>query len=182
MAKLVSKTYGEALFDLALENQSLDIMEEEIKAVKVVFNENTELIKFLNHPKITKEEKVAFVENIFKGRVSDDVTGFLVIIIKKGRYDEIFGIFDYFLAKVREHKNIGVAYVTSAVELSEQEQEKIKNKLLATTKYVQFEMNYKVDASILGGLIIRIGDRVVDSSLRSKLNTLSKNLFKIQLG
>lgn len=182
MAKLVSGTYGEALFDLALENKSLDIIEEEIKAVKEVFKENTELIKFLNHPKITKEEKVAFIENIFKGRVSDDVTGFLVIIIKKGRYDEILEIFDYFLAKVREHKKIGVAYVTSALELSAQEKEKIENKLLATTKYVQFEMNYKVDATILGGLIIRIGDRVVDSSLKSKLTTLSKNLFKIQLG
>ncbi len=182
MAKLVAGTYGEALFDLALENKSLDEIEEEIKAVKVVFKENMELIKLLNHPKITKEEKVAFIETIFKGRVSDDVTGFLVIIIKKGRYDEISEIFDYFLAKVREHKKIGVAYVTSAIELSEQEKEKIKNKLLATTKYVQFEMNYKVDASILGGLIIRIGDRVVDSSLKSKLNTLSKNLFKIQLG
>ena len=182
MAKLVAGTYGEALFDLALENKSLDEIEEEIKAVKVVFKENMELIKLLNHPKITKEEKVAFIETIFKGRVSDDVTGFLVIIIKKGRYDEISEIFDYFLAKVREHKKIGVAYVTSAIELSEQEKEKIKNKLLATTKYVQFEMNYKVDASILGGLIIRIGDRVVDSSLKSKLNTLSKKLFKIQLG
>ena len=182
MAKLVAGTYGEALFDLALENKSLDEIEEEIKAVKVVFKVNMELIKLLNHPKITKEEKVAFIETIFKGRVSDDVTGFLVIIIKKGRYDEISEIFDYFLAKVREHKKIGVAYVTSAIELSEQEKEKIKNKLLATTKYVQFEMNYKVDASILGGLIIRIGDRVVDSSLKSKLNTLSKNLFKIQLG
>lgn len=182
MAKLVAGTYGEALFDLALENKSLDTVEEEIKAVKVIFNENTDLIKFLNHPKITKEDKVAFIENIFQGRVSDDVTGFLVIVIKKGRYDEISEIFDYFLAKVREHKKIGVAYVTSAIELTVQEQEKIKNRLLATTNYVQFEMNYKVDATILGGLIIRIGDRVVDSSLKSKLNTLSKNLVKIQLG
>ncbi len=181
MAKLIAGTYGEALFDLALEHKSLDRAEEEIKTVKVVFKENRELIKFLNHPKISKEEKIAFIENIFKGRISDDVTGFLVIIIKKGRHDEISAIFDYFLAKVREHKKIGVAYVISAIELNKQEQEKIKEKLLATTKYVQFEMNYKVDAAILGGLIIRIGDRVVDSSLRSKLSSLSKNLYKLQL-
>lgn len=181
MAKLVAGTYGEALFDLALEMKSLDTIEEEIKVVKEVFRDNKELVKFLNHPKITKEEKVAFIETVLKGKVSDSVTGFLVIILKKGRQDAITEIFDYFLAKVREHKNIGVAYVTSALELSQEEQDRIEQKLLATTKYVQFEMNYKVDASILGGLIIRIGDRVVDSSLKTKLGNLSKNLFKIQL-
>lgn len=180
MAKLISKTYGEALFDLCLEKNTLDLVEAEIKAVKEAFAENADLYKFLNHPKITKEEKVAFIENLLKGRASDDVTGFLVIIVEKGRYDDIDEIFDYFLARVREHKNIGVAKVTSAMELNDEQKKKLEDKLLATTKYVQFDIDYKVDKELIGGLIIRIGDRVVDSSLRTKLKNLSKDLLKIQ--
>ena len=58
----------------------------------------------------------------------------------------------------------------------------VTDKLLATTKYVEFEMNYNVDKSIIGGIIIRIGDRVFDSSIKSQLDNLTKQLKKIQLG
>ncbi len=181
MAKIISKTYGEALFDLCIENDSLDTIEEEVKAVKEAFAQNVDLYKFLNHPKITKEEKVSLIEKVLKGRASDDVTGFLVIIVEKGRYNQIDEIIDYFLAKVREYKKIGVAKVTSAVDLNHEQRKKLEDKLLATTEYVAFDMEYQVDKSLIGGVIIRIGDRIVDSSIRTKLKNLSKELLKIQM-
>lgn len=178
---MISKTYGEALFDLCLETNTLESVEAEIKAVKEAFAENADLYKFLNHPKITKEEKVAFIEQILKGRASDQVTGFLVIIMEKGRYAEIDKIFDYFLAKVREYRNIGVATVTSAVVLSSEQKNKVEEKLLSTTKYVKFDINYEVDIDIIGGLVIRIGDRVVDSSIKTKLRNMEKILLNVQM-
>lgn len=181
MAKLISKTYGDALFDLCLETNTLDVVEAEVIALKEAFMQNAELYKLLNHPKITKEEKVAFMEQILKGRASDQVTGFLVIIVDKNRQDEMDHIFDYFLARVREYKNIGVAKVTSAVPLTDEQKHKLRDKLLSTTKYVQFEINYEVDQELIGGLVIRIGDRVVDSSIRTKLGKLSKQLLSIQV-
>lgn len=181
MAKIISKTYGDALFDLCLETNTLDVVEADIIALKEAFTQNAELYKLLNHPKITKEEKVTFIENILKGRASEQVTGFLVIIVDKGRYDEIDSIFDYFLARVREYKNIGVAKVTSAIPLTEDQRVKLKAKLLSTTKYVQFDIEYEVDKELIGGLVIRIGDRVVDSSIRTKLSKLSKQLLNIQV-
>ena len=57
----------------------------------------------------------------------------------------------------------------------------MENRLLKTTKYVEFEMHYKVDAALIGGMEIRIGDRVVDSSIRTKLQNLTRELSKIQL-
>ena len=181
MAKLVSKTYGDALFELALEKQTIDTVFEDVKEVKEVFTENEELMKLLNHPKITKDEKVKIIEELFKGKVSDDVTGFLVIIMDKGRYGELTAIFDYFIAKVKEYKKIGIAKVTSAVVLSDEQKAKLEEKLLKTTSYTSFEMDYNVDKSLIGGLIIRIGDRVVDSSIKTKLDKLARDLQKIQL-
>ena len=181
MAKLISKTYGEALFELALERGELDGMAEQVALLADALAENPELVKLLSHPKISKEEKISVVENIFRGRFSEDIVGFLVIIVEKDRGSEIEDILKLFQAKVREYKKIGVAQVTSAVELSAEQKAKVEHKLLEQTSYEQFEIEYGVDASLIGGMIIRIGDRVVDSSIRSKLDSMARNLRKISL-
>lgn len=181
MAKLVSKTYGEALFKLAIEADQLETLASEAKDVLEVFRENEDFVKLLNHPKISREEKIKVVENVFKGNISDTIVGFLVLIVQKGRYDELEGIFNYFLSEVMEYKNIGVVYVSSACVLSEEQKKQLEKRLLEVTKYVEFKMNYSVDASLIGGMVIRIGDRVVDSSIRTKLNTMANELKKVQL-
>lgn len=181
MAKLVSKTYGDALFELALEKNSVDDLYEETGAVKDIFVEHGDLVKLLNHPKIDKEDKIHVVENVFKGKISDDLMGFITIIVRKDRYNDIIEILDYFVAKVKEYNKIGIAYVTTAVDMTDAQKKDVEKKLLDTTSYEKFEMNYSVDPELLGGIIIRIGDRVVDSSVKSKIDTLSKQLMKIQL-
>ena len=113
--------------------------------------------------------------------MSDDIVGFLVIIVEKDRGSEIEGILEYFQAKVREYKKIGVARVCSAVELSAEQKQKVEQKLLQQTSYESFEVTYEVDASLIGGMVIRIGDRVVDSSVKTKLDSLTKNLRKVSL-
>ena len=181
MAKIISKAYGEALFELALEKNELDSIAEQVNLLANAFAENPELIKLLSHPKINKEEKINVIESIFKGRMSDDIVGFLVIIVEKDRGSEIEDILKLFQAKVREYKKIGVALVTSAIELSTEQKQKVEQKLLQQTAYENFEVEYKVDESLIGGMIIRIGDRVVDSSIRSKLDNLTKELRKVSL-
>lgn len=181
MAKLVSKTYGEALFELAMEMNVLDTVLLEVKAVMDAFAENVELMKLLNHPKISKEEKISIVENVFKGNVSDTIVGFLIIIVNKGRYNDINSILEYFLNKVKEHKSIGIASVTSAIVLSEVRKKQIEEKLLSLTNYNSIEVKYSEDPSLIGGLVIRIGDRVVDSSIKTKLATFAKELSNIKL-
>lgn len=181
MAKLVSNTYGDALFELALEMNQMDSMLEEVKAVSELLKENEELTKLMNHPKVVKEEKIEVIENIFKGRVSMELVGLMRMIVEKDHFNEMDSVFVYFIERVKEYKNIGTAYVTSAIELSDAQKAAVERRLLDTTKYVKFEMHYSVDASLIGGMTIRIGDRVVDSSIKNKLNDLTRELTKIQL-
>ena len=181
MAKLVSQVYGGALFELALERQSVDNLFEEVLVVREALAESKELVQMLTHPQIAKEEKLSVVEKVFRGRVSDDLTGFLLLVVDKGRAGELDAVLGYFLSKVKEYKKIGVVEVISAVELSAEQKKRTEEKLLATTDYTTVEMHYKVDAALIGGLVIRIGDRVVDSSIRTKLQQLEKQLHKIQI-
>lgn len=181
MAKLVSKTYGDALFELALEEHVVDRLFEEVQVVSEVLAASDDLIKILNQPKIDKEEKLHVIENVFKGRVSDQLTGFIILVVNKERYNELSSIFEYFLARVKEYKGIGIAYVSSAIELKDAQKKSVEAALLKTTSYQSFEMHYEVKKELIGGMVIRIGDRVVDSSIKSKLESMTRELVKIQL-
>jgi F-type H+-transporting ATPase subunit delta len=181
MAKLVSKTYGDALFELAVEENRTDSLMEEILMLQTVLKENKDFEKILEHPEISKQNKLQVIEDVFKGRISDALTGFLRIVVTKGRYKDLPDIFAYFIARVKEYRKIGVAQVTSAISLSEEQKQKIEKKLLDSTQYETMEIEYKVDESLIGGLLIRIGDRVVDSTIRHRLNSLTASLMKISL-
>lgn len=181
MASRVSKIYGDAYVSLQTEKKRLAEAMEEVKAVKEIFDTNTDLIRFLHHPQITKDEKMKIVENILKGKVSDDMTGFLMIIIKKGRYQEINAIFDYMIEQMKKLQGIGTLQVTSAMPLSEEQKDKIKRKVLSLTSYKELEIIYEIDEEIIGGLILCMDDRVVDNSICTKLTTMGKHLSQIQL-
>ncbi len=109
MAKLISKTYGEAIFELAVSENKTDVFTEEIGMVLEVLKENPEFSDLMNHPKIVKEEKLKVIETVFKGRISDELTGFIRLVVEKGRYGQIREILQYFLDAVKQLKGIGVA-------------------------------------------------------------------------
>jgi len=181
MAKLISKTYGEALFELAVEENKTDVFVEEIEGILGVLEENPEFDTLMNHPKILKEEKITVMENVFKGRISDELVGFLSLIITKDRYNEVRKILEYFLQEVKVLKGIGTAFVSSAQALRPEQQKAVEERLLATTSFNKMEMHYSVDPELIGGMVIRIGDRVVDSSVKAKLEELTRQLMKVQL-
>ena len=86
MAKLVSKTYGDALFEIAAEAGRMDALWEEAEGVRGVLRENAEISKLMHHPKIVKEEKIKIIEELFKGRISDELVGLLRMIVDKGHF------------------------------------------------------------------------------------------------
>lgn len=181
MAKLVSKVYGDALFETAMEKDRIDVLYEEIVSLVPVLEGNPELMALLNNPRIVKEEKVTIIHQVFEGRVEEELMGFLTVVVEKDRQNDLIPIFAYFIQRVKEYKRIGTVSVTSAVELSEEQKARLQEKLLETTDYVMFEMNYQIDSALIGGMVIRIGDRVVDSSIRARLYEMKKELSQLQM-
>jgi F-type H+-transporting ATPase subunit delta len=164
-----------------MEEHLVDSLMEEITTLQAVLKENKDFEKILMHPEIPKEDKLGVIETVFRGRISDALTGFLKVVVTKERYKDLPDIFAYFIARVKEYKKIGVAQVTSAIPLSDAQKKRIEQRLLDTTSYETMEIDYKVDESKIGGLMIRIGDRVVDSTISSKLSHLTGSLMRISL-
>lgn len=182
MAKLVSKIYGDALFQTAMEEGRLDEFFAQAKTVKEILGEHGELFKLMDEPKIDREEKQKILETIFGGKIADELTGLFLLLVEKGRFKDTGRVLEYFLLRVKEEKKIGIAKVVSAMELTDGQKTKIEKRLLETTMYVSFEVEYLVNPSLIGGLTIQIGDRIVDGSIRTKLEKLAGVLRNIQVG
>ena len=201
MARIVSKVYGEALFEFAKENNQLEKIYEESLDIIDVFSTEEDISKFLLSPKTTDEEKIEFlkslfVDNIWKSSKSilyrffklvnpkgenQKIIDFLAIIIKKGRQKDIVAILKHFIHLVLQDKNIGEAEVYSAMPLSEIQKERLEEKLINSTQFDKFIVNYNVDESLIAGLKIKIDDKVYDTTYKTKLFDISKNLRGLKL-
>ena len=95
MAKLVSETYGEALFSLGMEKGAVDSLMEEIVSLNKILEGNPGFSRLMNHPDIGRDEKLAILQKVFEGKLSDTMYGFLEVLIHKGRYGAIDDIFTY---------------------------------------------------------------------------------------
>lgn len=184
MAKLVSKTYGEALFGVAMESgvEKAGELMEEIACIEDILAQNPQFDVLMKHPGIPKQEKLQVVDNVFRRRISDELVNFLEIVVSKERYGDLAAIFACFTDRVKEQLRIGIAYVTTAIPLTDAQKAAVENRLRETSRYLKMEMHYSVDQSLIGGMIVRINDRVVDSSIRTKLEGLTRQLLQIQLG
>jgi F-type H+-transporting ATPase subunit delta len=182
MAKLISKTYGEALYEVATETGREEEFLNELNEVVKVMEDNADFGRLILHPSIPKQEKLRFTGEVFRGRLSDEMVGFLLTLVEKERFSSLKAIAEYYTQRYKEAKGIGVAYVTTPSPLGDAGRASVEAKLLETTDYKQMEMHYETDPDLIGGIIIRIGDRVADGSVRNKLNELKQELLQVQLG
>ncbi|SDB36904.1 F-type H+-transporting ATPase subunit delta [Pseudobutyrivibrio sp. YE44] len=181
MAKLVSNVYGDALFELAVETGKVDDFLSEAEGVIEVVKTNDGFSQMMNHPKINKEEKLQIIDDIFKGRVSDEMVGLLRMLEEKDHIKDTESVLTYFIEKIYEYKKIGRAFVSTPLELTDAQKKDVEKRLLETTDYSSFIMDYTVDPELIGGMVIRIKDRVVDSSIKTQISKLSHELSNIQL-
>ena len=181
MAKLIAKTYGGALFELAVDEDKTDELLQDFTVVNDVLKLYPDYNRLMNHPKILKEAKIEIMENVFKGRLSKEMTGFLELLIVKDRFGDIQAVYEQFSAMVKNYLGIGIAHVTTAFTMSEIQKAAIVERLLSVTDFKEMEIDYAVDEAIIGGMVVRIGDRIVDSSIATHISNLKKQLLNIQI-
>ena len=180
MAKLVVKRYATALFDLAASEGAMAKYEEEVKVIVKALHDEPDFMAVLQDHKVTREDKISIVENIFTGKVSAPIVGLLELLVNKGRQAEILNVLEAFLDMVKAESGIIKAVVTSAIPLKEAQLEALREKLEASTKS-KIELETIVDSSIIAGLVVRVGDKVVDASYKGEMQTLKKQLSKLKL-
>lgn len=169
----ISNEYGTALFMLACETNQKREFADGLHVMQEAFMEAPEYEAFLASPGISLEERLSSIEAAFASRVPELVLNYLQLLCEKGRIScflETVEVFDTLLA-ASEH--ISNARVTSAVELTESEKKKLKIKLESMNKG-QVNVQYVIDRSLLGGLIVEMDGKVMDGSLRHRLSEVKE--------
>ena len=174
-----SKSYALALYQLAKESSELEKVENEMNSLKKLLIDSSDFREMISNPTIQKEEKKniisAITQNNNFSKTGKKFLGFLTI---KNRLFFLNQIIDSFLNLISSSKGELKAKLLSSKELSKVELEKIRNEL---SKDFQSPINidYKHDPDLIAGLVIQIGSVMVDTSIKTKLRQLQKNMIEI---
>ncbi len=170
----VATRYAKSLIDLAVENKSLEETRKDMELFSQTLRANHELQAVLSNPIIAHNKKIKILEAIFGGKVSKLTDSFFRIMINKSRSEILYPTAKEFINQYNIIKNITRAYVTSATPLSAQNEKQIITELEAVTGGT-IELHKKVDAKLIGGFVLTISDRQIDTSLSNALNRLKRD-------
>jgi F-type H+-transporting ATPase subunit delta len=173
---MVAKRYALALLNIAKETQALGVIEEELRVVKEVVQYNPELKAILNSSKLSIVKKKEIIKTAFAS-VNVNVLNTLLILIDRHREDQIIDLANEFLELANEEMGVAEAEVYSTRELTDAEREAISSVFAAKIGKKSLKIENIVDTNLLGGIRLRIGNRIYDGSLRGKLDRLERKLL-----
>jgi F-type H+-transporting ATPase subunit delta len=173
---MVAKRYALALFRIAKEQNLLSVIEEELRVVREVVHYNSELNAVLKSSKLPLEKKKEILRTSFAS-VNAYVLNTLLILVDRHREDEIVEVANQFFELANEESGIAEAKVYSVRELSDAEREAISATFAAKVGKKSLRIENIIDSELLGGIKLRIGNRIYDGSLRGKLNRLERKLL-----
>lgn len=178
MAELVSKIYSQAIFEVALEDVRIEEIQSELDFVARVMIDYPEFYSLLKSPKISLDEKKNIINETFGTHLSESVLNFLKIIIDKKRVSAFLEIVKEYNLKVVENACVLMATVESVIPLDEIQVSNIKQKLNQMTGK-NVEIDFTINQDLLGGVLIKIGDQIIDGSVRYKLEGMLESLTQI---
>ena len=164
--------YATAAFELALEEHGLEALTADLAALKGLLTSSPDLLRMVRSPIFSREEQARAMDAVLSAAKAADLTKKLVLLLaQKRRLFMLANVIAAFEAKLAHHRGEVPADITSARSLSAAETEELK-RVLKETLGREPKLTAHVDPKLLGGLVLRVGSRMIDSSLRTKLNLL----------
>ena len=172
----ISEVYARSLFEAAQDADKLDVVREQVGEFADALNDDRDLSVFFFSPYFSTEEKKDGLGKVLDG-ADDTVRNFLELLIEKHRMPALFRIRREYDSLWEEENKLLPVEVTSAIELDKETVEQIGDKIGERTgRKVQLES--KVDPDILGGIVVRVGDRILDASIANRLESLRKQVAR----
>lgn len=167
----VAKEYGAALYMVAAESEQTDAFAKALSIIGKAFAENPDYPILLASPNIPMDERLGQIEQAFGGAVEQEVVSFLQLLCQKGHIHDFEAAAEEYRALWQAATRVCDAVVTSAVPLNETQQQKLLEKL-EQTSHRTVRAVYRVDPSVMGGVIVEMDGKVLDGSLRQRLREI----------
>lgn len=174
----IASSYAEAVLDLSTQNAQEENVLNELKLINTVFASDKDMSVIINHPAIRANQKKEILRTVFSGKVSPLTDNLINLLADKRRLDLLPFIETGFRELLNKRKNIVSATLTCSEPMADSNVANIKAQL---TEHLgkRLELDVKVDSSLIGGVVLRLGDQVIDGSLNGRLKALEKALMAV---
>ncbi|MEE9552901.1 MAG: ATP synthase F1 subunit delta [candidate division Zixibacteria bacterium] len=176
----VARRYAQALFNVALTRETVDIIGSELFQLKSFSDKDGRFINFLRAPQVLTDHKVAMVKSLFTTRLSPSLLSFLMLLIEKDRITYLSEIAREFEKLLEDYKGIIKAKVTTAVHIDQDYKNRLVDSLQRMTGK-KIELIHKINSDIVGGIIVQLNHQVIDRSVRSRLDALKHDLMAVKV-
>ena len=173
----IASRYSKALLANAQDANSLDAVHEDMNVLLQVAKENPDMLRLLSDPIIRKNQKEEFLSS-FSDKFSSETKNFLDFLLEYRRFESLTAIIEAFNTLYDEYKNIASGTAVSAIKLNEDELSRISQAYAKKYGFKELILTNKVDPSILGGIILKVGDRIIDGSIRTRLQQIREQLIE----
>ena len=170
----VASRYAKSLLDLALEQGQLEQVYADMKMILNTCQESRDFAAFLKSPVIGPEKKRAVLKQVFTGKVNPMTEAFIALMASHKRESELEAIAEAFLRQYKKHKQILTAVITTAIGLDDNLRSQVLN-LVKNDLKSEVELIEKVDRNLIGGFVLRVGDKQVDASILRQLQDLRRD-------
>ena len=169
---LVSDRYASALYELAAEKKLVDSVLNDLSNLKNILKDNKELSLVVKSPLISSSDKKNIFETLLKKINANELTNtFIKVIEKNKRFSNLSSIITQFININSQKRGDVIADITSADELNDDQKNNITNQLKSILGD-KLSLSFDVDKNIMGGLIVKVGSKMIDTSLANKINKL----------
>jgi F-type H+-transporting ATPase subunit delta len=175
----VARKYARGLFAAGRAREVLDALYDEAESLLAYLRQERGLLAFLTAPQIRDQDKEQVVRDTFASRVSATFLSFLLLLVTKHRINHLDDILDHFIGLVKEHRGIVATKVLTAFPLSGTERDRIAAQVAKRTGK-QVELTVVEDTSLIGGVVVIVGNRVFDYSIRHFLRELRHDLLALK--
>jgi len=166
---IIHEIYSDVMFELAEDAGLVEQVMDDLEAVAEVMKDEPEFLSLLTLGQVKDDEKAKMIRRVFKGRINDLTLDFLCVLAKRNRMGFVHGIGDRYQVLMDERKNLHRIEVTLAKEPTDEQAEKIKAGIRDALN-AEIKLSVNIDPEILGGIIIKKGDLMVDNSVRTILS------------
>ena len=165
--------YAGALFELALDNKAVDAVKKDLDSFDALVSSSADLNRLIRSPAFDADEQLKALSAILaKAGITGLAANFLRVITTNRRLFAVRDMIRAYRALVARHKGEVTAQVTVAEKLNDKNLDALKSALKSVTGGKDIDLDVKIEPAIIGGLIVKVGSRMVDSSLRTKLNSI----------
>jgi F-type H+-transporting ATPase subunit delta len=170
----IASRYAKSLLDLCIEKGQIDAAKADMAIMQQAMSESRELRLMLTSPVVKADKKIDILHKVFDGKLSALSMAFITLLTRKGREGYLPEIVESFINQLRRHQGVTMAEVVSAVALDAGS----RSKLLESAKKLaggEVELVEKVDASLIGGFVLKVGDRQIDTAIANSIKALKRD-------